>query len=432
MRALALLSQKVYVMSIAALQRAAPEETLALFQVMNFEGTDRMTFSGVTQRKTYSMRQSMVNAFNADDLGAVSLQTLWILPKPSTALSDIDIDESLPPVSPEEHKENTKRLLDLWHVSSSHKNLLGSVNSLTDNILRYWEGIDKEFSSALSIDSGLDITVAETTSEYTTGDNVEPCPKDEPSSGKTSFLYSPGSFSLSSISNLLTRYHVTITVAEYLSIKCDSNGIMMYGDATGTLSVASKVNETAATKLSCNIRESIMFPGTAPRDFSGVVNVSSLGVNNKHIRSSEANGLFFITSQPGNTLESVALEYSSSLLGGKLKPPVYMVSACNAVIVSGGRDSELNPTTVTSGEMSVHVSFTYTFVNTCKDRDISDLSVDIPLPQCEEVVTCVTDGRGKIFAKYDKPKNLLFARIPKLKKGSELNLTADITVFFYL
>ena len=429
-RALSLLSQKFYVISIAAMQRVAPRETLALFQVMNYEGTDRMTFSDVSSRRTFSMRQSISSVFNGDEVAAISLQTLWALPKPSTAISETDIQEEEEGSDLSSHRDSVRMLLDLWHVSSSHKHLLGSVNSLSNNILKYWQVLDHDFASSLSLDCGNEAPGENKDVALSTPPPTPPpkTPDGTPSVKPGVSLLSPG-FSFSSFSNLLNRYHVTVTTSEYLSIKCDTDGKLIFGQALGTLTVASKVNETAATKLSCNIRDATIFPGAAARDFEKTVNVTHLTINEKYIRSTEANGLFFLTSQPGTFPETDALQYTCSLMATKQKAPVHMLSECRASIVSENSVG-FNTAVISGGEVSVCIHYTFTFVNSCEDRDVTDLIADIPLPQCHEVVSCTTESvvKGKIISKYDKAKRVLFARIPKLRRSSELALKASIVV----
>lgn len=416
------------------MQRVAPKETLALFKVMNYEGNDRMTFSEVSSRRTFSMRQSGSNVFNGEEV-ALSLQTLWLLPKPSTALSEMD-DVNEEEIDVSAQRDHIRKLLDVWHVSSSHKHLLGSVNCLSNNILKYWDTFNHDLSAALCLNSEKD--------EEELVDDVKEPPDtpitavstpqksslvESPSSSFKPPLLSQSSFSFSSLSNLLNRYHVTVSVTEYLSIKCNSDGAMIYGQAVGTLTVASKVSETAATKLSCNIHDSIVFSGTGARDFTTIVPVSSMQINEKIIRSSEANGLFFLTSQPGSCPETEALNYVCSITTTRPKPPLQLLSISTARVVTDC-DGELNPSILSGGVVRVALSCTYRFINTCVDRDITDLIADIPLPQCESVTSCTTESvtRGKIISKYDTGKRVLFARIPKLNKASELVMKADIEV----
>jgi hypothetical protein len=85
---------------------------------------------------------------------------------------------------------------------------------------------------------------------------------------------------------------------------------------------------------------------------------------------------------------------------------------------------------VSGGEVQVAMTITYTFRNTCVDRDVLDVGADLRLPDCASVASCAVESliRGKITAKYDVPKRVIFARIPKIKRNSELVLKAKVTV----
>lgn len=423
----------MYVLSIATIQRIAPTECSALFKAMKNDASNRMTFSEGPSRRTFTARNSVAAAWDGETGAAAALEALWTLPKPSTALADPDIE--IDKNSPEIPRDIMKRLLDLWHVSVSHKHLMGTVNALSVTIIRYWEAQENNVERIVFLnkeENDLKIENFES-SDACKGNVLSPDPKMSSSmstaspskvSPGSSLLPSTSSFSLASITNILNRYHVTLCTEEYLTIKCDTAGSMLYGLASGKVTVSSKVVDASVTKVYCNIRDSTVFTGAVGRE-SNTVSLNSLVIKEKYIRSTEKNGLFFITSQPGTSPEAEALLYECNLLQAKSKPPLQMLSECSASVLAD------DSTALSSGgEVRVSMVITFTFINTCVDRDISDLIADIPLPQCRDVTSCVTEclSKSKSYPKYDKAKRVLFVRIPKIRRSSDVVFKAQLVV----
>ena len=130
--------------------------------------------------------------------------------------------------------------------------------------------------------------------------------------------------------------------------------------------------------------------------------------------------------------------YTSSLFGS---PPLQVIAESQASVeyssVADPRSAvsaERSPSSpmVSGGEVQVAMTITYTFRNTCADRDLLDVGADLKLPECASVTSCVVESviRGKITAKYDVPKRVIFARIPKIKRSAELVMRAKVTVRF--